>query len=495
MSLNNVMPIEHARPVIQDSINAAMEGARNAAATVAGGMQNMADNPGRTYEDVKVSVKQVAVPAGAMVTRQVQHHSRMIAPLLCGVFITILTIALQYYSPAQSGHGHLSSLIPLFMIMGEPILTKAVSVVTANPRQDSPHFGCGWLSWSLSAAMTTMSKTKDLVAKPENSCKLVNLEYGHGRVNNSFVLSHILRDLEWRHERKNGGLSIEILDAGKQTGPLSWAQVFRDNAVSTATMLVQLFLAIFAYLSTGDVNPLLFFSAGLFLMEAVVNLPAWSAIKYSARKDRGCKSIYALMRGNGHRHVFIIRNVHDDAWNLEDMAGGGSTHYNYAATPERLVIILTALTFAALTIAASAMPNTSAFAILAILGMGTLKNILTAALPRKTWMHGVPLKPVETISNDRKVMVALQELETKYPGSGDALVEEFFPGGLREDEQKWWDDRKKARKEKKAAEKARKAAAAQDTKEDIIDTFDVVGENDVSAKKLEKEMEKAIRGQ
>ncbi|KAF2818522.1 hypothetical protein CC86DRAFT_308880 [Ophiobolus disseminans] len=469
-----------------------MDGARAAAANVAGNIQNVAQNPGRAFGDVKVTVKDVAIPASAVLTQQAQAHWRMIAPLICGVIITIVTIALQAYSPATTNPGHLANLIPLAMIMGEPIISKAISVVTANPRQDSPLFGCGWLSWSLSAVMSALSQTTDIVAKPENASKVVNLEYGHARANNSFVLARILRDLEARYSGKAGGLSIQILDAGMQKQPLSWSQVFHVNVMSTAMMMVQLYVAIFAFLGAGDVNPLLFLGAGLFLMEGIANLPVWKATKFSARKDSGCNSTYALTRGNGHRHVFVIRNTHADTWNLEDMASG-PTYYDYTATPEYIVIVLTALTSLALTIVSTTMSDYSALNILWILAIGTLKNVLTAALPRESWMHGISLTSVETISNDRKVMLALQELEDKYLGTGHALVKEFFPGGLNDDDQKWWDDRKAAVQEKKAVHQAAKARQAAMIKEDIKETYDVL--EDVSAKKLEKEMEKAICGQ
>jgi hypothetical protein len=42
-------------------------------------------------------------------------------------------------------------------------------------------------------------------------------------------------------------------------------------------------------------------------------MPAWVAWKFSARKDGGKQATYALLRGNGHRHVFVIRNKHKDA--------------------------------------------------------------------------------------------------------------------------------------------------------------------------------------
>jgi hypothetical protein len=58
---------------------------------------------------------------------------------------------------------------------------------------------------------------------------------------------------------------------------------------------------------------MLVFGTAIFLMEAIANMPAWSATRFSARKSSEKGSTYALMRGIGYRHVLVVRNVHPDA--------------------------------------------------------------------------------------------------------------------------------------------------------------------------------------
>jgi hypothetical protein len=65
------------------------------------------------------------------------------------------------------------------------------------------------------AVVTVLFSATDLVAKPENSCKVMNPQSSYVRANNSFVLSHLLRDQENRHQHPVGGLWVDILHASK----------------------------------------------------------------------------------------------------------------------------------------------------------------------------------------------------------------------------------------------------------------------------------------
>lgn len=47
------------------------------------------------------------------------------------------------------------------------------------------------------------------------------------------------------------------------------------------------------------------------------------------------------------------------------------------------------------------------------------------------------LDKVDALSG-KKVMDVLMDLEVKYNGLGRRLIEEFFPGDLRDDEKAWW---------------------------------------------------------
>jgi hypothetical protein len=58
----------------------------------------------------------------------------------------------------------------------------------------------------------------------------------------------------------------------------------------------------------------------------------------------------------------------------------------------------------------------------------------------------MPLKSIEVIIHDSKVMAALQSLEQKYEGLGEPLLKEFFSAGITKQAQAWFDDLKDGRK-------------------------------------------------
>jgi hypothetical protein len=69
--------------------------------------------------------------------------------------------------------------------------------------------------------------------------------------------------------------------------------------------------------------------------------------------------------------------------------------------------------------------------------IGMLQNAV-AATGRRDFTHSaLNLAPAITLSGG-KVMDALMDFESAFPGHGLALVEEFFPGHLNEDEKLWW---------------------------------------------------------
>jgi hypothetical protein len=269
----------------------------------------------------------------------------------------------------------------------------------------------------------------------------LNLKSGQSRANNSFLLSRVLRDLESEYAPTVGGLSIEILEADAPTPTQSCLASMATNIWTIAIMFTQLLLSITAFILHNDECVLLLFATAVFLMEALANMPLWGTFKFSARKDGDKRAVYALLRGNAHRHVFVVRNKHPESWNLEDLAADAATSYNYIITLELFVLLQSFFAFFTLTLLATTLSDVSATYFLTILALGTAGNVKTAAVARAPWMHGFSYKAVKTISDDKEVMVALKAFEEECPGLGVSLVKEFFPGGLEEEEMVWWSAR------------------------------------------------------
>jgi hypothetical protein len=166
---------------VQGDIKAAMEGTRTAAANVADSIKNAADNQSITYENAAVAANNVAgtikdatanqgltvanakqaasnVAGSAKaladiyvenikdtIARRSQSDYRMIMPLFCGFIITALLFGFHFTAPSTEP-GPFAILVALVMSIGEPILSKALSVTSASPRCDYAHLSAGWLS-------------------------------------------------------------------------------------------------------------------------------------------------------------------------------------------------------------------------------------------------------------------------------------------------------------------------------------------------------------
>lgn len=383
---------------------------------------------------------------------QYQVHGDAIISLLLAVAILALSIwQIPLHSALHGGGGQLACLIPTFMVLGGSIVHTALAVTTASPRQDSPYFGCGWLSYSLSALLPALAGTCDLLPRPETNCKVLNLRSGHTRFNNSWLLARVLRDLELRHVHSvsPSGLFIDIFDAVAPTEPLCWLATLHENATSLKIMFSQLAISVFVIFAHHDISVFLLFALCVLLMQTITSLPAWGKQKLSARKDGGKGAVCALMRDVGSCYVSIIRNADPEVWNIEDLAGSGDTQYDYIHALEGPILVLVLLSFLAFTILSTQLSDLNAMYMLAILSLGTVGNLLAAALPRESWTHDLNLEPVGVISDDREALKALQKLEETYEGLGETLVKNFFPGGLGLNEKTWWEEIKERRAGKK----------------------------------------------
>jgi hypothetical protein len=370
---------------------------------------------------------------------------------LFSLFIAVISLVVTIcwmcssYNPfyTEKEPNHLTTIIPLFMLLGPELVAKALAVTTTSPRNDSVCFGFGLLGYMFSLLTTAFTGLSEILPKPEIDSKVLDLRSGQGRVNKSFLLSRVLRDLESQYVPSTGGLVIEVLHAVAPAEPLSSLQGICINYRTFLVSVAQLIMACgYGFLSHGDCSVMCIFTTALFALHALTHLPAWTTQKFSARKDNGKNATHALLRGNGHRHVFVIKNTHREAWNLEDLAAPGLPTYNYAQTRELPIIMAVFLIFLFLTMLATQLSYFGSITMILIIFYGNVGNLLIAGLPRAPWAHGIALEPVETIQDESKVMPALQSFEEKYPGYGAPMVKEFFPGGLSEDEKKWWDERK-----------------------------------------------------
>jgi hypothetical protein len=216
--------------------------------------------------------------------------------------------------------------------------------------------------------------TANIRPQPEIASKVLNLQSGQVIGNKSFAVSRLLRFLESRYAARPGGLVIEVLNA---TAPTSTKNA-RLNWPTVTVYSAQL-LAAFEYtlLSGGDISVLLMLGTAWCALHARKCLPVWNDQKRFARKDSGTNASYALLRSNGHRHVFIINNTYSDAWNLVDLASAGLSTYDYAENHERPMISALFIILLFLTLLATQLSYIGTIFLVCIMSTGQLALLAT----------------------------------------------------------------------------------------------------------------------
>jgi hypothetical protein len=93
--------------------------------------------------------------------------------------------------------------------------------------------------------------------------------------------------------------------------------------------------------------------------------------------------------------------------------------------------------------------------ILAVGALGMFQNAAVAAISRDPAKRNLPLIAVDQIIS-RTVMDGLMDLEVTFPGYAPFLIDEFFPGELREDEKEWWKNKRDRYDDKRCSDSKRR---------------------------------------
>jgi len=225
---------------------------------------------------------------------------------------------------------------------------------------------------------------------------------------------------------------------------------------------------------------------GTILAVVSASLREWSLEKYQAR--RHSKQTYAITRGNGHRHIFILQPGDPEpisrkypGLNLIDLAGAVRKADDLTRTK---TVILSIIWIWFLITVGGLKENTWFLMIIGIIGMA--QNVWVAGRHQPSQAHGIPLQvndtygkslksknpipglqartkfsvskrisdSIYTSSKQRKAMLILQDVEFEHPTVGRALVTEFFPKDSWTGKEKaWWESAEKYSEYLKAKEK------------------------------------------
>jgi hypothetical protein len=202
---------------------------------------------------------------------------------------------------------------------------------------------------------------------------------------------------------------------------------------SFLVFIVQLGIAATPLGIWGDWSVFMITAAGSALSLLTSSLPHWNREKWACRRTTDKNVI--LTRGNGAQYAILILGD-GRGLDLEDLAAGsmmpGISHLI------RLQLNALAALWIVLLITATGVKQHAWF-LFAVGAIGIIQDIYIAIAYRRPESHGVPLRFVEVIGQNR-VMETLFTLEEKYPYAGRSLLDIFFPGNLRPNEQARWAD-------------------------------------------------------
>ncbi|KAK7947835.1 uncharacterized protein PG986_008721 [Apiospora aurea] len=314
-----------------------------------------------------------------------------------------------------------------------------------------------------------------LLPRPDYPVKVFNLESGYARENKNWVVGRLLRDIEAQVSRERPlqdgtGIRISVFEAMENDNKptqFSWSFVHVIGAFAT---LLQLAVSAIPIALDRQWGIMFITVVGTLLIQIAGLLPQWRAEKLPNRQR--AKDCYALTSGNGSTDIVVIigRGL---CLNLEEMSASQSPRVNRPwekfqrlsreidpekteTLPRRDSQIRMARTFRGLPLGFRLtqftcwtlsilwlllLVNVAAstdytWCILAVGALGMFQNAWLAAVELPPAKRNMPLWHCETIMT-HKVMDGLMDFDVTY-GRGVPLMEEFFPGRLRQEEVEWW---------------------------------------------------------
>lgn len=356
--------------------------------------------------------------------------------------------AVQEYFRQQGSNPY--GVVAVLLLVGGDVIQKAMAQQTGSKTSffTPVAFSFGWVSYAFQCLASAMG-SRVYMPPPENSSWVVNIESGDRRENRSWLLGRLLRDLELENAEADGAESPLIVTVYQlSTGPgipkpkhpkrdLLWHSYW-------VVVLGQLFVASIPVWFHGwnDYSTLVIVGAGNVLALISASLSNMRREKFQG-SPKGSNSSYALTRGNGHTHVFII--LPNDIGGLSDPHTPSRRfsklpHLDQMATARyqagKWSYLLTdfplALLWVILLIFVGNL-NSHAWVLVAAGMLGTIHNVLVSAWPRDPAAHGLPLVEFSRGHSSSRfmgtsVMKVLTDVEREFPGAGHSLRPIFFPG-------------------------------------------------------------------
>ena len=322
-----------------------------------------------------------------------------------------------------------AEILAVLLIIGGDIIQKACAQLSCGKGHFVPPpvaFSFGWVAYAFGALMSAFGDGS-LMPAPDISA-IVATVGGQWKTNESWVLGRLVRDLEIKHTRDPGGMRVVFY---RTNGDSSKPK--RDGVWMSFLIFIPIQFGVAAApLHHKNWSILMITAIGTALAITTGSLPQWREEKYFRGRDNA-KGTYILTRGNGHGHAFVIRISQGDKFiNFDDFA---ITRTRDSWLTRGATVILSIFWIVLLITVAGMKEDTWFLLLVGLIGM--FQNVWVAGSMRSSDGHGIPLKLVGYFDTP-KVEPALKAAEELYPGVGLALIQLFFPAGLRPEQTEFW---------------------------------------------------------
>lgn len=205
-----------------------------------------------------------------------------------------------------------AGFLSLLMIMGGPVIQLGLAQLT-GPSFVPICFSFGWVSYAFSTISALVGDGR-LMPPTDYNCKVINLENGYTRMNRSWVIGRLLRDLE--KPLSTEALRVDVYEAAD---PLEKTLLLGGKSTwfALAVILLQLSVAAIPFGVSGDWGILLITLLGNSVAVATAALPQWRIEKFACRIKS--KKKIAITTGNGSRYVVVILGE-GKCLDIEDLA-------------------------------------------------------------------------------------------------------------------------------------------------------------------------------
>ncbi|KAF5856654.1 hypothetical protein ETB97_007043 [Aspergillus alliaceus] len=374
--------------------------------------------------------------------------------------------------------------LSVLLLIGGDVIQKAVAQM-AGPASFTPvAFSFGWVAYSFNSLLNAIGSGAFL-PEPDYPGSVIVVGSGDTRKNQAWVIGRLLRDLElevesefdkweWIDENTNQMVKTNPGDSGLlvtvyETLPARQGYFLSGYAPKEPKKdalwwtyfpitLTQLVIGAVPWIISGDWAVFFVTACGIVLALVTGSLRTLFLEKYACRHHS--PQIYAIARGNGHRHVFLILpNSRDkdksSALYLDDLASA----VQHGGWQTRAISIVLAALWVGFLVTVGGI-DTNTWYLLGIGALGMAHNVFVAGWHRAPEAHGIPLQRAQGIKNEfgrrqkgaknrPRVMDVLFDLEDAIPEAGFALRDLFFTGTLRPNEIEKWQSKQNDLKDRK----------------------------------------------